>query len=238
MSIYYKEPILIDWFRDENGVKISLPRTNEEKVVIENIIVLDYLPDVNEGISFNGGGAPTTEINIKDEITSMNQYKVDYSIGYIYVHPDRDAELLSMDYFKRGVVYYPASRMYMETSGGNITKTVKQVLEDTQEILNNAQEGIEVLEDINNFEHLDTYSPSVDYKKYNIVRYEGVAYICTNNTTAGTLPTNANFWKVIAFDGEAQGIPVGGDEGQILKKSSSTDYDAEWVDFVIDGGGA
>ena len=49
----YKDPIIPDWNRDENGDKVSELITNEQKQVVGNRITLDYLPDIQYRVFIN-----------------------------------------------------------------------------------------------------------------------------------------------------------------------------------------
>ena len=138
------EPLFVEWFTDEGtGNKISIPVSNEQKKVINNKIIMDYVPDYFYKVTF--ASTPNSELNINEQITSVNQYKVDYNIGCIYLHPDRELENLTFDYYKRGIVYYPASRVYTEKTNDSITQTVEDVLDL-------ATDALVVLEDLVQFE--------------------------------------------------------------------------------------
>jgi len=97
------------------------------------------------------------------------------------------------------------------------------------------------------------YNPATDYVVGDQVSYNGSSYIMYVDAAAGTLPTDATKWGIVASKGDAGaagtngvdgadstvpgpagddgvGIPVGGSTGQVLAKNSGTDYDTEWVD--------
>jgi hypothetical protein len=119
------EPLYIEWFKDEEtGNKISISVSNETKTVTSSRIVMDYIPDKFYKVTFSSG--LTSEININEEIVDATQYKVDYGLGVIYIHSDREAEELTYDYYKRGIVYYPASRIY---TGGNTNENLQEELD-------------------------------------------------------------------------------------------------------------
>jgi integrin beta 8 len=78
---------------------------------------------------------------------------------------------------------------------------------------------------------------------------DGDFYINTATSTLfgpknGTWPTGVSLVGPAGADGEdgtdgtnGQGVPTGGTTGQVLAKSSATDYDTEWVDASSGGGG-
>lgn len=56
-----------------------------------------------------------------------------------------------------------------------------------------------------------TYSAATAYEADDVVHYQGNAYVCTQNTTAGTDPSNASYWDVMA-----EGTNVLTTQGDIL----------------------
>lgn len=103
------------------------------------------------------------------------------------------------------------------------------------------------------------YDNGVTYAIQDGVSYQGSSYYCTAVTT-GNLPTDTNFWQLVAEKGEqgAQGIqgiqgiqgvagidgidgidgtdglgvPAGGNTNEVLKKKSNADNDTEWGTIV------
>jgi hypothetical protein len=243
MSLNYSDPIVIDWIKDPNtGEKVSLPVTNEQQVVVENRLVLDYIPDFFYKVTFVGAGSPTTELNINQNITTTSQYKVDYNNGFVYVHPDRDAQTLTMNYYKRGILYYPASRIYTAVDGqGNPSEILQdneeqRIANENQRISNENQRQSDTAQAISDCEdatlnantvaddlnHLDEYDPSTTYQSRNMVRYLGSSYMCIDNDTVGQLPTNETYWRLVA-------------KGVVLKYkgvwNTTTNYEIEDVAF-------
>lgn len=49
-----------------------------------------------------------------------------------------------------------------------------------------------------NLSHKGDYSNTTAYKKGNLVWYSGVTYICIQDTSAGVLPTQASYWRVVS----------------------------------------
>ena len=142
-QIKVSEPIFVEWFTDEQtGQKISIPVNNEQKQVINGKIILDYVPDKFYKVLFSS--TPNSELNINEQITDINQYKVDYNIGYIYLHPDRELQNLTFNYYKRGIIYYPASRVYTKITNGTIESTL-------QAAVDLAEDALVVLGDLESF---------------------------------------------------------------------------------------
>ena len=107
---YVSNPIYIDWSKDNDGTKISLPVYSEQKQVADNKIILDYVPDQIYKVTFVPNSIPEIEILINETITNVSQYKVDYSIGCVYVHPDLEASILTYSYYKLNEIISILSR--------------------------------------------------------------------------------------------------------------------------------
>jgi len=91
------------------------------------------------------------------------------------------------------------------------------------------------------------YDNATDYAVGDSVDYLGSSYVMYVNAASGVLPTDTTKWQVLANKGTTgatgatgstgsagatgstgQGVPVGGSSGQVLAKSSATDYDTTW----------
>lgn len=55
---------------------------------------------------------------------------------------------------------------------------------------------------VNAFKHVGNYSSTTAYKFQNMVTYNGDLYLCRQNTTAGTSPTNTTYWQKISTKGD------------------------------------
>lgn len=90
------------------------------------------------------------------------------------------------------------------------------------------------------------YSAGTDYAVGDMVDYNGSSYVMYVDAAAGTAPTDNTKWGLVAEKGDtgatgdagatgAQGdagvgVPTGGTTGQVLAKTSNTNYDTGWVD--------
>ena len=130
MSNPYNDPIIIDWNRDENFNKISIEQVNEEHTIFERKITLNQIPDPFYGVQINGMNE-LKGINKKQIIETIDQFKVDYSVGLVTFHPDLEANDITVNqYYGRGVIYYPASRIYTKTQDGNVIETLGQIIQN------------------------------------------------------------------------------------------------------------
>lgn len=130
--INYKDPFFIQWNIDDNGNKVSVEILNEQKQVIGNILVLSQLPDIQYRVFID---ETFVEIDIKDEITQVNQYKVDYTHGYIVTHPSLNGQTLNIKrYYGRGVILTHVSRIFTKVEG-DVAETLASIIEDGTDAL-------------------------------------------------------------------------------------------------------
>ena len=89
------------------------------------------------------------------------------------------------------------------------------------------------------FNFLGEYSGATTYNTGDMVGYLGSSYVAIQDTT-GNLPTDTTYWQIVAEKGiqgetgeqgpAGQGVPEGGETGQVLAKTSNDDFDTEWID--------
>ena len=126
----YNDPTIIKWEVDEFGNKISVEITNETKQIVGNKLVLEGMPDEYYRVQIAG----FAEIDINSQITTTTQFKVDYrKTGIIYFHPDLDGTTITIDkYYSRGLVYFPASRIWTKIEGADISETLNEVIDEAE----------------------------------------------------------------------------------------------------------
>lgn len=130
--INYKDPFFIQWNIDDNGNKVSVEILNEQRQVIGNILVLSQLPDIQYRVFID---ETFVEIDIKEEITQENQFKVDYTYGYIVTHPSLNGQTLNIKkYYGRGVILTHVSRIFTKVEG-DVAETLASIIEDGTDAL-------------------------------------------------------------------------------------------------------
>lgn len=119
----YNDPIIFNWHIDpQSGEKYSVQITDESQTVIKNRIFLNQIPDKLRGVKING-------LTEKTNIATANDFTVDYTNGSITFHPSKDNTQFSISYYGRGVVMYPATRIWTELGNmGQVRETLKDVL--------------------------------------------------------------------------------------------------------------
>ena len=175
----FRDPVYWDWYRDVNGNKTSVLRTNESHVVVNNYIVLMEIPDEYYKVQIEG----MSEIPWDKPITNPNQFKVFYTVGWIEFHPSMEGKIvLIKQYYSKGICYIPASRIYTELDNdGNAIETMQKYVDSLKV-----------------FQYKGIYSDEETYYTNHQVYYNGSTYICLRDGVKGVNPTNTNTWRVIA----------------------------------------
>lgn len=89
------------------------------------------------------------------------------------------------------------------------------------------------------------WSAATTYVSNDAVSYQGSSFYAPSNVTLGVAPPSAP-WQMIASKGDTgvtgptgptgatgAGVPVGGTTGQILNKTSATDFATAWVNVIV-----
>lgn len=87
--------------------------------------VLNEIPDEFNGVTvINSGYSETT-----GAISNSFQYRVDYSLGYVYFHENANGIDIDFTYTGTGWISMPASRIYLEVNDNEPNLTVKDQLD-------------------------------------------------------------------------------------------------------------
>jgi hypothetical protein len=128
MSIFdYQNPI------------ISQMRTNyidksESHQIVNSKVVLSELPDSFAKVNVSGIGV--TWIETKNPSPSANEYYVDYTNGVVTHHSSREGIQLLYSFKAKGLQFYPASRVYVETdSNGDVVKTLGDIISQGEQAI-------------------------------------------------------------------------------------------------------
>ena len=131
----------------------------------------------------------------------------------------------------------------------NADRNVPVLVDDQGRVIIAGSGGVLVI--AGTFNPRGEYDNSTDYAIGDAVSYDGSSYIMYADAPAGTLPTDTDYWQLIAEKGDqgdqgdqgdpgvpgtpgtpgndGVGVPSGGSTGQVLAKNSGTNYDTGWV---------
>jgi len=102
---------------------------NENIKIINNRVLLTEKPNLTQKVSVTGESITWYELT--EGTPASNQYIVDYYNGIVTFHPDAEGYILAFAYTGEGAVFFPASRIWSESSGGVVSQTMQDII-DTQ----------------------------------------------------------------------------------------------------------
>jgi hypothetical protein len=176
----YNEPLLTEW-RDH------IVEINEARTICNNVTILSEIPDEIKHVIIPG----YTEV-FPPDLPTQGQFQVNYLNGHIQFGGSiPDGTTVNVKYYGKGQILIGADRVYSHNK-------LTDIRENLQEIIDRGQEGIDALVDLSGFDHKGLYSSTTKYYKYNIVTYNGAAYICINDNDTyiqGIAPTDTTYWK-------------------------------------------
>lgn len=188
MTISYNDPLIIEW----NNTLVEI---TEDITIVNQQAILKQIPDAYQHVQITKqDGTIMSEIRAEG-IIGDNQFYVDYNVGFVYFSSNTlDGTVVTSHYYGRGIIKYPASRIYNHGSNPD-------VIQNLQEIIDNGQNGINALNELGNFKHVGDYNSTTAYYKHNIVRYQTASYICVDDggsSITGIAPTDTIYWKQLS----------------------------------------
>lgn len=184
--------------------------TNAPVKIVNNNIQIQEIPDKVNGVIIDGFyEVKDTEWQTNPTLAS-NAFHVDYGTGEITFNPSVNGQSVQPKYYGRGIVRIPASRVYV--TGCEIPWAI-DTLQEFVEMINKlidemnqtAQNEIQKVVDFNNimtnFKYCGLYNNTTQYHKWNIVQFNGGAYICLIDTK-GNPPDTSNNWGILCQKGD------------------------------------
>lgn len=142
----YNNPLHIKWRNgDENDPYIAIEQSHK---IVNNIVVLKEIPDEFEGVTIN------EYLSTQSITPQSNQFYIDYNTGLLTFNPSENGKTIIVSYKGRGMVYYPAERIYLHTEGSI------DVVKNIQNLIDSGKDGIETLQLLD--EKMDKIDDAID----------------------------------------------------------------------------
>lgn len=143
-----KDSVFIKWHVDGIGREFVEEIRNEKHIVIDGQFVLNQVPSKFHKVKITN--LQLFETSFQKPLTPT-LYKVDYNIGIVYVDSSLNGQLIIVDYFGKGIVYYPSSRIYTEVDdNGNVVDTVGSIIDVGYQAIDNLKQFNEVYTNVVN----------------------------------------------------------------------------------------
>lgn len=211
----YKDPLVIKWWTDNFGNKISVSRINEPHKVVNNKITLDEIPDENYKVIIQG----LFEKKI-GSILDVLDFMVNYTTGEITFHPLKEGQTINIQqYYSRGLICYPSSRIYCSLdNNGNIVETIDDYIEKITTSIEYANSAVESANSAASYaetkgQYANTQAiyakNSGDYATNTANSYTDVVqstklvykpYVNTYSNISSTYPSPSIGWTTVAID--------------------------------------
>lgn len=100
----------------------------ENRKISKNTIVLHEIPDEVYRVRITGYTEQTMEQYKKTKTIGLNEFVVNYNVGFVLFNEARNGTTLTITYKGRGVIMYPAERIYYDhQESETITKTLQDL---------------------------------------------------------------------------------------------------------------
>lgn len=117
--------------------------------VINNIITLLEVPSVSEKVKIIGLTEISSDTYERIREIAIDQFLVNYSNGIIQFHPTHEGKTFLCDYWGKGFIIIPASRVYaMIQRSPDMVKTLQDIIDETLLQLKNNQDSISNLQTV------------------------------------------------------------------------------------------
>lgn len=118
---------------DDNGSQVVEQITKEQKQIVNNHIVLEQVPHPHYTMDVTCATEDSiirlANVTYLEEINSLSHYKIDYTQGKIWVHPDLEGKILTVSYWGMGYELIHASRVYTEINrAGDVVESLGNII--------------------------------------------------------------------------------------------------------------
>ena len=129
----YNDPLAIV-FRSGSEDDPFVPRSNSLPIINAQITLLE-IPSITHKVQISGLVEVTQEQLFDKKNLEANEFVVNYSNGNIQFHPSREGQVVKANFYSRGMILYPASRIYaIATENPDVVVTLQDYIDSLREI--------------------------------------------------------------------------------------------------------
>ncbi|MGG0797410.1 hypothetical protein ABE137_26045, partial [Brevibacillus laterosporus] len=126
-NFQYNDPLLIEWRKgDESDPYIDRTETHK---IINNRIVLTEIPAEFHRVEIYGYSEIDQRKPDSRPIPLENDFIVTYYNGFITFHPSQEHKTVSVFYKGRGMIQYPASRIYAHNPNNDVVENLQHIID-------------------------------------------------------------------------------------------------------------
>ncbi|TBL76250.1 peptidase G2 autoproteolytic cleavage domain-containing protein [Paenibacillus thalictri] len=118
------------------------------KTIKNGLVQLPEIPDIFQCVAIAGNGETWFEIQNGTPVST--QYKVSYLHGYVEFDPANEGKTLNFSFLGTGNVFISSERVWVESDGNNVTKTLADVIAASATAIEILEPALEVIDDAKN----------------------------------------------------------------------------------------
>lgn len=147
--LQYKDPQIFHWRKgtpDDPYVprKDSLP-------VINGVITLNEIPSEVHRVKIFGLSEITIEVYNRVRELKPDQFLVNYTNGVIQLHPSHEGKVFLVEYYGKGLILQPASRVYaMVHRSPDVVKTLQDIIDEMLQKIEKDKQAAKHLQNVIN----------------------------------------------------------------------------------------
>lgn len=143
--LQFNDPVVFHWRKGDASDPYK--HRYDSLPVINNIITLLEVPSESHRVKISGLTEISQETYERVRQIGENQFLVNYSNGIIQFHPKHEGKTFLVEYYGRGFIMYPASRVYaLVQRSPDIVKTLQDIIDESKRQLNETQIAIDYLQ--------------------------------------------------------------------------------------------
>ncbi|PPB12818.1 hypothetical protein [Brevibacillus laterosporus] len=126
-NFQYNDPLLIEWRKgDETDPYIDRTETHK---IINNRIVLSEIPAEFHRVEIYGYSEIDQRKPDSRPIPLEDEFIVTYYNGFITFHPSQEYKTVAVSYKGRGMIQYPASRIYAHNPNSDVVENLQHIID-------------------------------------------------------------------------------------------------------------
>lgn len=138
----FNDPVRIIW-RAGTTEDPYIPRV-ESKRIINNKVVLEEIPSSFDKVKVSGYTEVQEDTLRRKKVLLPNEFCVNYNNGIIEFNSSEEDKTLVFEYKARGIIQYPAERIFAHNKRkNNIVENLQEILDDSMTALIDANDAID-----------------------------------------------------------------------------------------------
>jgi len=143
--LQFNDPVVYHWRKGDASDPYK--HRYDSLPVINNIITLLEIPSESHKVKISGLTEISQETYERVRQIGESQFLVNYSNGVVQFHPSQEGKTFLCEYYGRGFIMYPASRVYaMVHRSPDIVKTLQDIIDEAKNQLDQTQLAIDNLQ--------------------------------------------------------------------------------------------